>query len=586
MKALAVVVLALAAAGCATHPPSKRVIVLGVDGMDPEFLERHWDALPHLRQLRDEGGLARLATTTPPQSPVAWSTFITGLDPEQHGIFDFVRRDPSTGQPVSSFAESLPPRFQLAAGPYVLPLSPARVRLLRRGTAFWELLAARGIPVTLMRLPVNYPPLHAGEALAGMGTPDLEGTFGTFTYYTDDPLESPGEVPGGRIIGISLDGQRVRLPIDGPPNPLRRDGRLLHADALVDIDPDAGAFRCRIDNRDYILKLHEWSPWMRVRFPIGPGSITGIFRLYAKELSPAVRIYRSPLNIDPADPALPISTPSAFARELEERIGPYGTLGIREDTAAVRQNVLTREEYLEQSRLIFAEDQRMLADCLERFRGGLLFFYFSEVDQNSHLLWGQFENELLHTYQQVDRAVGLVRERAPDARLIIMSDHGFTSFEKSVNLNTWLSDQGYGDRSRAMGLNALYVKPGAEHDRNVAEIASKLRELRDPVTGAPVVEQVAVHPTEPAITVGYARGYRASWETGLGEAPATGIIQVNSDAWIGDHCMAAGEVPGVLLGTRRPVISNPGLKDLPVTILGEYGIRPAEGMTGRRIYGE
>ena len=586
MKVFWFAALILAASGCATHPRAKRVIVLGVDGMDPAFLERHWDQLPNARRLRDEGGLARLGTTTPPQSPVAWSTFITGLDPEQHGIFDFVRRDPSTGQPASSFAESLPPRFQLAAGPYVLPLSGARVRLLRRGRAFWELLAARGIPVTLMRLPVNYPPLPSGEALAGMGTPDLEGTFGTFTYYTDDPLETPGEVPGGRIVGMAVEGGRVRLPIDGPPHPLRRDGRLLQAEALVDIDADAGALRCRTGGRDYILKRGEWSPWIRVRFPFGPGSLSGMFRLYAKELGPAVRIYRSPLNIDPADPAMPLSNPSGFSRELEERIGPYGTLGIREDTAAVRQNVLTREEYLEQSRLIFGEDMALLGDCLNRFRGGLLFFYFSEVDQNSHLLWGRFEDELLRTYREVDRAIGMVRRRAPDAALIVMSDHGFASFDKSVNLNTWLRDQGYGDRARAMGLNAVYVTPGPDHDRDVTEIALKLRGLVDPVTGARVVEQVAVHSGAPEITAGYARGYRASWETGLGETPAAGVIQANTDAWIGDHCMAADEVPGVLLGTRRPVVSAPSLEDLPVTILGEYGIGPAPGMTGRRLYRE
>lgn len=577
--------LSAALGGCRPHGSAKQVIVLGVDGMDPGFVERHWDQLPNLRRLRDAGGLARLATTTPPQSPVAWSTFVTGLDAEQHGIRDFVQRD-AAGKPVSSFAETLEPRFRLPLGPYVLPLSRARVRLLRRGRAFWELLDEQGIPVAVMRMPVNYPPVERGEALAGMGTPDLEGTFGTFTYYSDDPLETPGEVPGGRVVAVAADHHRLRLPLDGPPHPLRRDGRKLRAEILVDIDPETDAMRGRVDGREFVLRRGEWSPWIRVRFGTGLASIAGILRLYARELTPAVRIYRTPLNVDPADPALPISAPAGLARELAGRIGPFATLGIREDTAAARQGVLSREEYLEQSNAIFAEDERMLEDCLARYRGGLLFFYFSEADQNSHLLWGRYEAELVGTYRQIDGVVGMVRSRFPGATLIVMSDHGFAAFDKSVNLNTWLSQEGYAGRASAMGLNALYVEAGADHDKVVRELVRKLGELRDPETGAAVVEQVAVHALPPELTVGYARGYRASWETGLGETPAGSVIRTNQDAWIGDHCMAADEVPGVLLGTRRPAVADPALRDLPVTILREFGLAPGDGMKGRALYGE
>jgi len=61
--------------------------------MDPAFVERHWADLPNLARLRQRGSYSHLETTDPPQSPVAWSTFITGLDPGEHGIFDFVHRD-------------------------------------------------------------------------------------------------------------------------------------------------------------------------------------------------------------------------------------------------------------------------------------------------------------------------------------------------------------------------------------------------------------------------------------------------------------------------------------------------------------
>ena len=215
MKLLAAALLPVLFSAC-SHP-GKAVIVLGVDGMDPNFVERHWSALPNLRRLRDLGGLTRLATTTPPQSPVAWATFITGTDPAEHGIFDFVHRDPSTMQPVSSMAETIEPAHQLAIGPYLLPLSKARVRSFRSGRAFWETLAQHGVPVTMIRMPTNYPPVeHAGRALSGMGTPDLEGTFGTFTYYTDDPSEPGGAVPGGRMTTRPSPGARCRAAASYP----------------------------------------------------------------------------------------------------------------------------------------------------------------------------------------------------------------------------------------------------------------------------------------------------------------------------------------------------------------------------------
>jgi len=183
--------LAVALTSCSrTQPHSfpKKVIVLGIDGMDPGFLERHWSSLPNLDRLRREGDFRRLGTTIPPQSPVAWSTFITGLDPGGHGIFDFVHRNPVTMAPVSSMGETVESRHTIPLGPYELPLSRGEVRSFRQGKAFWQILSERGIPATILRMPVNFPPVGcACEELSGMGTPDMQGTFGTFTFYTDDP---------------------------------------------------------------------------------------------------------------------------------------------------------------------------------------------------------------------------------------------------------------------------------------------------------------------------------------------------------------------------------------------------------------
>jgi len=599
---LLTIVLA-ACGGPGSH--AKRVIVLGVDGMDPNFVERHWDALPNLRRLRDRGGLARLATTTPPQSPVAWSTFITGLDPAEHGIFDFVQRDPSTLQPLSSMGETLEPAHQIHFGPYVLPLSHAKVLSFRKGEAFWQILSRHGIPVTVLRMPTNYPPLAAGRALAGMGTPDLEGTFGTFTYYTDDPPAGADAVSGGRIVPVTATDHRVVLPIEGPPNSLRTDLAPAHLDLIADIDPDASVMRCRIGEQVFILKQGEWSPWIRVYFSFLPhlAGAAGMFRLYAKELHPGIRIYRSPLNADPSEPALPISSPPGFSRELASRIGPFYTQGIEEDTSAVRAGALDLSDYLAQSRIVSAEHLALLRDALSHYSDGLLFFYFSEVDQNSHLLWGKHQPELLATYRSVDAAIGEVLTRFPDATVLVMSDHGFAAFDNAVNLNTWLLREGFLqlDASRnidwsrtqayALGLNALYANLAGREKFGIVQPSSKaalLADLSRRLAATVFVRNVApVGPTDsryaPDLIVGYAPGYRASWETGLGEIPE-GVIEANTGPWIGDHCIAADAVPGILLGTLRSVIGDPSLKDLPVTILRLFGLQPDAAMTGRYIY--
>jgi hypothetical protein len=365
-------------------------------------------------------------------------------------------------------------------------------------------------------------------------------------------------------------------------------------DLITDIDPDARAMRGRIGDQQFILRQGEWSPWIHVRFSLIPGlsSMAGMFHLYARELSPSIRIYRSPLNIDPAQPALPISYPSTVSRELSRRVGPYYTQGIPEDTSALRQGALTLDEYLAQSRLTAADDNALLDDALSHFQDGLLFFYFSEIDQDSHMLWSKHEPKLLETYQYIDRAIGRVLAHAAGARIIVMSDHGFAAFDRSVNINTWLAQEGLRTKAYALGLNALYInvtgREKPERDALLQELIRRLRELRDPATGQLMIESVSVvgpsaSKFAPDLIVGYAPGYRASWETALGQAPP-GIVHQNTDAWIGDHCIAAEAVPGVLLGNRPPRSNTPRLKDITVTILKEFDVAPDPAMSGTVVY--
>lgn len=609
MREFAWPVLFLALTSCS--PPhsranAKQAIVIGVDGMDPGFVERHWADLPNLARLRDRGSFSRLATTTPPQSPVAWSTFITGLDPDEHGIFDFVERDPATKRIFLSMAETIPPRFHLAFGPYDLPLSRPRVVSLRKGKAFWQTLEEHGIPATIMRIPVNYPPVEAGEALAGMGTPDLQGSEGTFSYYTDDPGDVPRPLNGGRIYEARVVDGRAVLHIEGPPNSLRRDHRAVFTDLTADVDPVQSFARLRIGDSLAIVREGEWSDWIPIDFPLmaHAASVHGMVRVFAKQLHPRFEVYVSPANVDPESPDLPLSNPKSFSRDVARRIGRFYTLGIPEDTSAMRQGVLDLPQFLEQSRLVLDDERKLLDDSLDHFREGLLFFYFSSVDQNSHMLWGQHDDELLKIYRAVDASIGEVMRRKPSAEMMVMSDHGFASFERAVDLNHWLVQQGLlvltggGDEpdwsrtsAYALGLNALYVRGGgAEHRALIERIRTGLLALRDPANGKAPIETVAetqvTGPNSiyaPDLIVGYAPGYRVSWQSANGSWYTTTFFD-NTDAWIADHCINAADVPGVLFTTRKITPADPRLKDLPVSLLALFGIAPESGMSGQSIY--
>ena len=385
----------------------------------------------------------------------------------------------------------------------------------------------------------------------------------------------------------------------------------------VDVDPEQPLARLAAGDAIAIVREGEWSGWMSADFALIPhlASVRGMFRVYARQLHPRFELYVSPINADPMSPDLPISVPQSFSREIARRTGRYSTLGIPEDTSALRQGVFNLSEFLSQSRLVLEDERKLLNDSLSRFREGLLFFYFSSVDQNSHILWGQHDTELLEFYRAVDASIGEVERRMPAAELMVMSDHGFASFNRAVNLNNWLCEQGllawkappsggeptFEDidwprtKAYAMGLNALYVnlagrerfgivQPGRERDALIQGIRERLLALRDPVNGAAVVETVSpTNVRSPDLIVGYSRGYRASWQTGIGGF-SKAVLEDNNDAWIADHCINAADVPGVLFTTRKVRLADPALKDLPVSLLALFGLPPGTGMTGQSVY--
>ena len=629
-RASALLLLPVILASCAhhtTHAAAPRLIVIGVDGMDPVFLEQHWSSLPNLHRLSQQGDFKRLGTTIPPQSPVAWSSVITGMDPGGHGIFDFVHRNPETRAPMQSMTEIKEATRSLGIGPYLLPLTGGGIKPSRHGRAFWQLLDEHGIPAKVIRMPANFPPADCeGESLAGMGTPDLTGSNGAFSFFTDDPAETRTEAFGGRIVQIRVLTGRSALRIEGPANSLRKDHAISAVDLIVHPDPVAPAARFDLGDQQFLLHQGEWSSFVHASFPLIPGlkSASGIFRVYLKQVHPHLSVYVSPINIDPQDPALPISTPASYSRQLADAVGPFYTQGIAEETSAYRAGVLTKDEFLMQSRKVLSDSLRMFRYELDRYTGGLMFYYFSSVDQNAHMLWGKYDADLLEIYKAVDTAIGEAMQKAgSDTRLIVMSDHGFSRWERAVHLNSFLMQNGFltlddpnnvGDAelfahvdwsrtvAYAIGLNGIYIsQEGRElggivpagDKRMVAEkIAARLKEFKDPLNGQNVVDEVYFPEDSfkgrnlkysPDLFVGFRRGYRASWQTALGAVPKASV-EDNTQAWIADHCMASNQVPGVILCNRKINLANPQLPDVTATVLKEFGVPKTSEMIGQSVF--
>ncbi|MFI5394383.1 MAG: alkaline phosphatase family protein [Candidatus Binatia bacterium] len=645
MKVCALIACAALLAGCAqpaTPAPAHRVLVLGFDGIDPQLLDRFMAAglLPNFQHLARAGDYVRLDTTIPPQSPVAWSTFITGLDPGGHGIYDFVHRDPAPpdGNAVLPFLSTSRVKentHRLKLGPYALPLGVGKTELLRHGTAFWNVLAHHGIPATVLKIPANFPPEPStARSLSDMGTPDIRGTYGTFSFYSSDPADG-GErsVSGGLFHAVQVTDNHVSAVIPGPTNPFHSDDERAGCAFDVYRDPTADAVKIAVGDTEVLLQKGEWSDWVPVDFTLfaGIATVHGIVRFHLDAAHPHLRLYSSPVNIDPEIPALPISSPPSYTRDLFGHLGYFYTQGLPENTAALAAGVLDDTQWLVEANDIYAERLRMLDLELGRFRSGFLFAYFGGVDQVSHMFWrtldsgGPHADAILNAYRQLDAALGRATAAiaGTDTTLLVMSDHGFAPWTRSVELNSWLRSEGFlalrsdatigGElfadvdwaqtRAYGIGLNGLYVNLSgrerlgtvapSQRQQLLAEISRRLLAWRDPATGGPIVTHVyrredvysaAYRDLAPDLIIGYARGYRVSNGSALGSVPAE-LIEDNHKKWSGDHCMAADAVPGVLL-SNRPVVSRPvGLQDLAPTVLREFGIPVPTEMVGKPLLG-
>jgi predicted AlkP superfamily phosphohydrolase/phosphomutase len=624
--------------------PVEKVMCIGFDGMDPILLQQYLDdgVMPNFQKLIADGDFKTLETAIPPQSPVAWSNFITGMDPGGHGIFDFIHRDPKTLAPYLSAAEAMAPQRWWHVGNWKIPRGSGSVELLRHGTAFWEPLADAGIDVTIFKVPSNFPPVECEcKSLSGMGTPDILGTYGIFSFYTDDPPEDT-DISGGRLIPISLRNGRTETSLGGPINSYRKEDPESETELIITVDKKNKTALLEISDNTILLSDDQWSDWITIDFEMVPllKSVSGICRFYLMGTDP-FRLYVTPVNIDPVKPEMPISTPESYSCELADDIGLYYTQGLPDDTKALEEGIFDDHNYVSQSGLVLTERISQFQNELDRFAEldkGYLFFYFNSPDQTCHTFWrnmdpnhpmhenanGLYKDHIRNIYIECDKALGMAMEVTDDKTLLIaMSDHGFAPYNRSFHLNSWLYENGYlflkkgkqpGDieylmgidwrktRAYAIGINGLYlnlrgrerrgiVNQGSEQEELLKEICSALEQVKDfddtpAIKYAYRTDEIYHGPYQkdaPDIIVGYYRGFRGSNESALGEVPAE-IFVDNMMKWSGDHCMAADEVPGIII-TNRPIRAlNPALLDLAPTFMELFNLEPLPEMVGKNIF--
>lgn len=616
----------------------RRVIVIGLDGMDPRLTER-WIAegkLPHLAALAASGAFRRLSTTHPPLSPVAWSSFMTGVHPARHGIFDFLSRDARSYLPFLSSSAIEPVKRSLAIGKFQIPFGRPKIRLFRRAPAFWQILGRNGVFSTVIRVPVTFPAerFH-GACLSGMSVPDLRGSQGSFTFFTEDP--AAGEHTGGLRVRLSRRENRLSGSIPGPEHPLRRDGAAMRIPLEVELD--GASARLSAGAESLVLGPGAYSDWVPLVFDGGPGlKLRGIVRFRIARMEPPFGLYMTPINIDPEHPALPISHPKAYAPYLAKLLGLFSTLGLAEDTWALNERVLDEDGFLEQAYLIHAERERQLFDALDKTRSGVVVCVFDATDRVQHMFYRyndpdpraerpgdrrRYARVVEDLYVRMDEMLGRVLRHVDEQTvLFVLSDHGFASFRRGVNLNAWLLQEGHlalkegasGDgeylrdvdwgrtRAYAVGLGGLYlnlrgreaqgiVRPGEQAERLKQEISSGLAGLCDPESGGAVVREVVdmarryrgpYLDQSPDLVVGYADGYRVSWDAAVGKV-AGEVVSDNTKSWSGDHCVDPALVPGVLFCNRPIAAAEPSIVDVAPTILRLYGIEPPPHMEGRPL---
>ena len=642
-----------ACSGVPVKQVAEQVVVLGFDGVDPKLVSQWAEAghLPNVKNLMRTGTVQPLGTTNPPESPVAWASFATGTNPGKHGIFDFLKVDRQNYVPDIGLVEIQKAKFLFHA----LPIQGPKITNNRRGTPFYKYAADRGITTSIIRMPLSLPPeeLPNGRLLSGLGVADIRKTWGTFFYFATDLTQwDVGNTEfGGVLVRLERSEERIKTRIEGPYDPRYDDYRRISIPMELEVSPDGKALKILVQGREQTVPEAAWSDWFDFRFQAGLFvNLRGISRFYVLETSPEVRLYLEPISMDPRDPPVPISSPPGFSSELVKRIGLFKTLGWITETWGLNEEKIDEKVFLEDLFRNMDAVESALMDQLTREKPALTVAVFLATDHASHTFFRfldpqhprydaalvpQFGDAILRTYRRMDSIIGKVLAYLGGrGTLIVVSDHGFHTWRREFNTNTWLARNGFlalkssssdgstkklddmfsggsffpnvdWSRSKAysLGLGGIFinvkgregqgvVRPGREYDKVRSEIMAKIREFRDPDNGAPVIqgvyrrEDIFKGPqleSAPDLQLSFYDGYRTSWQTALGAVPES-IVVANLKKWSGDHCASdSSDTKGILFSNRRVEGSDHSILDIAPTVIRLLGLPIPPEMDGRPI---
>jgi len=606
-------------------PKYKRVILLGMDGLDPRILSglMNEGAVPNFERLSGMGGFFPLATSNPAQSPVAWASIATGKNPGYHGIFDFLGRRVVDYMPELAIMRPNPKNMFGKREGMFLPVM--------HGNAFWDYTSESGISSTILKWPMTFQPKQNNARLySGLGVPDIKGGLGKYAFYTTKDIF--GKEEGiEKVIKVKRNGNTIKTHISGP-----NIAKLMSREAAkVDLDiviVDESSIEMTIGNRKIKVRKREWSEWVDVEFKLGfKKTTTGIVKFSLNGIAPEFELYMTAVQINPKDPAFIISSPDSYIKELAGEIGYFYTLGMPEDTKSLEEGKIDEEAFIAMCDEIVDEQEKMLWHELDRFHEGLLAAAFFSSDRIQHMFWDTRDPEHpLHNqdsaaryghvidgyYKKMDRILGELMKAVDDSTaFMVFSDHGFTSFRRAVHINSWLAQQGllkltrnvtaddkdggglfqYVDWNKtsayALGFGSIYLnikgrerngilKSGEEAESVAEKICRELVRLKDPLNGQGIVKDVykagniysgGQAASAPDLVIGFSDGYRGSWQTAIGGSPAT-IVEDNLKKWSGDHIVDPSFVPGILLTNFAVKNSAPHQMDIASTVLSCFGM--------------
>jgi len=594
-----------------------KVLIIGIDAMDPKVTNKliSEGMLPNFLKLKEIGSFSKLKTVLPAESPVAWTTISTGTNPGKHGLFDFITRDPKT----YLLEVSITKQKSKYSTKFESPM---------KGIPFWRITSDAKIPTTIIRWPATFPPEKvSGVMLSGEGVPDIRGFSSGYYIYTSEYFNKDEE----KTIKVSINDKIINSKVFGPLGTDRKS-----IEKSIQIKVDKNKVTIIVDNREYPVNVDEWSDWIRIDFKVGfMKKVSAITKAYLFSVEPEFNMYLSSIQIDPENPVVDFTYPNKYSNELVDAIGLYNTLGMPEDTNALNENAITDKVFLEQVAQIEDERNKMFWYEFNRFDKGVFAFVFDSGDRLQHTHWDEknlfnvkeglsVNKEVVDYYVKKDNLLGEVLNKIDNkTALMIFSDHGFTSFERAVSINTWLVENGFmvlteeyngkdegalfkfvdwsKTKAYSMGFAGIYINlkgregkgivEEAEKEEIVSYIIKKLEDFNDPKNNQKVITRAYKREEiyhgnyvkdAPDIVIGFEPGYRMSWQSAIGGLTSESVID-NLKRWNGDHMVDPSHVPGVLFTNFKINNENPSLLDIAPTVLDILKIEIPEETDGMSL---